>query len=485
MKGCSMNWELFCSALRNVGDFTVYPASQTIADNTFLAMVRSGSKKQLAVAGDTSLFNGKSCGEVTLCDLTYENAKALMQLVPYTKPRSHSGRPFSLGLGDRLGSAAPGQLLALEGSDVFPVLAQQSIRELNLTGRTYPEVIAAAAFGVFQAGYKNGYGADGDHLKTKDEIRYALQSGCTMITLDCSEQIDGRFANCSEAEIDAAYQALAQDVREHYESIYLNGKLPVVGSIAFGELKKTVLIFHNALQHAIDCHRFILAETNEPIDFELSIDEARNVTSPTEHFVAAMELQRAGICPASVAPHFTGEFEKGIDYQGDIKRFAEDIKVHQQIAEHFGYKLSLHSGSDKFSVFPLFAAATKGNMHVKTAGTNWLEAVRVLATYDAALFRRAYRFACEHFDEATAYYHVTTDPSMFVDVEAVADQNLSELLDQPASRQLLHITYGLLLNQPWFKQPFEALLTAQEEAYYEGLSRHISRHLQSLNEGLR
>ena len=145
-----------------------------------------------------------------------------MALFPFTAPASHSGtRPFTLGLGDRLGLASPGHIRAVRGRNVFPVLAQQSIRELKLTGRTYEEVLAAAAFAVFQEDWRGGYGADGDHLKTAEEIRYALNCGFTMITLDCSEQIDQDVQElCRRCGQRCLCGALPEALRSHYEQKY-------------------------------------------------------------------------------------------------------------------------------------------------------------------------------------------------------------------------------------------------------------------------
>lgn len=472
-----MDWNQFDAALAKCGAYTVYADSRAAAGQTLCAMVRSATDKKLAVAGETTGFSGERCGEVLLCPLSVENARVMMELFPYTKPCSHKNRRFTLGLGDRLGLATPGQLRAIAGYDVFPVLAQQSIRELNLTGRTFPEVIAAAAFGVFQAGYRDGYGADGDHLKTKEEIHYALESGCTMITLDCSAHINDQAAEYGPQERQQAYTALPADLRQKYESKYLNRALPIVGELDEAELQRIVLVFSKAIDHAIDCWNYIAQTAHHEVDFELSIDEARAVTAPAEHLVIAMELKDAGITPVSVAPHFTGEFEKGIEYQGNLDQFAADLTVHQQIADAFGYKLSLHSGSDKFSVFPTLHRITKGHVHVKTAGTNWLEAVRVMAKEDPALFREAFQYALAHRSEAAKYYHVTTDPATIHNIDLLSDVYLPELLDLPASRQLMHICYGVLLTQPWFHQRFFRLLHEKEVCYYAGLEHHIGRHL--------
>ena len=467
----------FKTALEALGLF-VYPKSIDEAEGTVCAIVKDGKEKLLAVSGaKENDFTGTKKDGVKLCPLTNDNAGAMMALFPYTKPQSHRGHPFTFGLGDRLGLATPGHIRAIAAFDVFPVFAQQSIRELNLTHRTFTDVISSAAFGVMQEGYKGGYGADGDHLKTKDEITYALSSGCTMITLDCSEHINTKAAALSDSEVEAAYAALPSDVRAHYEEVYLSRVQPIIGTLSAPELRRIVLVFWDAVNHAVECYRHIEATRSVDVDFELSIDETLTITTPAEHFVVANELSLAGIKPDSVAPHFSGEFEKGIEYAGNLEDFAHDFVVHQEIADHFGYKLSVHSGSDKFSVFSTVGRVTRGHVHVKTAGTNWLEAVAILAEYAPALYRKAQKFALEHRSEAEKYYHVSTNVKEITNIDLQSDAYLPEYLKLPASRQTMHITYGLLLAEPWFREPFFSLLAEHEEDYYAKLVSHIGKHL--------
>ena len=468
-----------CAALR-ADAAEIYAASVDAAAGTACAVARDAKGKFLAAAGDVSAFSGEDRPGYRRCPFTNENAAALQALFPYTRPVSHRGHAFTIGLGDRLGLAAPGHVRAIAPYGAFPVLAQQSVRELTLTGRTFTDVISAAAFGVFEAGYKGGYGADGDHLKRREEIRTALDAGCTMITLDCSEKIDAAAALLGDGEIAGLYTALPAEVRARYEARYLDRDLPILGSLGAAELRRIVVVFWQAVDHAVDCYRYIAEEGAGGVDFELSIDETRTITTPAEHFVIAAELAAAGVRPDSVAPHFSGEFEKGIEYSGCLRDFARDFEIHQKIADHFGYKLSVHSGSDKFSVFSTVGRVTGGHVHVKTAGTNWLEAMAVVAEHDPALYRRAHKYALEHRPEAERYYHVSTDPSTIPDIDLQCDAYLPEYLNLPASRQTMHIAYGLLLSQEWFRTEFFAFMDAHEEEYARRLEAHIGRHLRYL-----
>ncbi len=459
----------------------VYEQSVDEMSGTAAAIVRVDGVKMLAAMGQRAeAFTGEIRDGLMLAPLTTENSRALMEIFPYTKPRSHKDHPYTIGLGDRLGIATAGHVRAIKGYNVYPVLAQQSIRELTLTNRTFADVIGCAAFGVFQEGYKDGYGADGDHLKTKEEIQYALSSNCTMVTLDCSEHIVAHAATDSDEEISAQYAQIPEQIRRHYEQVYLGVKMPIIGELSEKDLRRVVVEFWDAINHAQECYRYIDEIKTTEVDFELSIDETLTITTPAEHFVIANELSAQGICPVSVAPHFNGAFEKGIDYAGDLEQFNKDLTVHQEIADHFGYKLSLHSGSDKFMVFSTWGRIACERWHVKTAGTNWLEALKVVARNDPALFRRTLAYSMEHRSEAEKYYHVSTDPSLIPDPDLESDAYLPEYLANPSSRQTLHITYGQLLSQDWFREEFFRLLDEHEEDYYQNLQGHIGKHLRYL-----
>ena len=212
----------------------------------------------------------------------------------------------------------------------------------------------------------------------------------------------------------------------------------------------------------------------------MSIDETATPTTPLEHFFVAHELIRRGAKPATIAPRFCGDFQKGIDYIGDLAQFDREMAVHAAIARHFGYKLSIHSGSDKFSAFPAIGKHTRGTFHVKTAGTNWLEAMGVIAKVDPALYREVHAYALEAFPEATVYYHVTTNLDNIPALDTLTDVQLPSLFDNNDSRQLIHITYGLILNHGDFKERLYTLWRENAEAYAQALERHIGRHMQEL-----
>ncbi len=506
------DWKAFCEKylvdspdlddLRGVAknsfeSFGVYPDSINYSEGTYFFMSRNDGKKILVILNEGIIFDKftgvvESIGsrKAKVCELSNENCSSLRSIFPFTNPVNHRGKAISIGLGDRLGLASAGHVRLIKDLPVFPVLAQQSIRELNLTGRTYNDVLSSAAWAVFQEGYTKGYGADGDHLKTEQEVKMALDCGFTMITLDCSEHIDNTAAEISENEVASRYELISKDKREYLEAKYLNKefKLSAASKINFNSsvFKRTVLIYLKAITYTIDIYREVIKNCGRKIDFEMSIDETLTSTTPESHFFVASELVNGKVEITSLAPRFCGEFQKGIDYRGDISQFEKEFKIHVEIAEYFGYKISVHSGSDKFSIFPIVGRETAGKYHLKTAGTNWLEAVRIIALENPSLYRRMHKFALENLQEAKKYYHISADGSKVPDIDEMNDSELHSLMDMEEARQVLHITYGLILSAKnldkttVFKEEIYALLNKSESNYYSALFKHIGKHLKML-----
>jgi hypothetical protein len=118
-------------------------------------------------------------------------------------------------------------------------------------------------------------------------------------------------------------------------------------------------------------------------EVEFAVDQTDYPTKPAEHVAVVSELKRLGMDFVSFAPRFVGRFETGVEYIGDLDKLRRDFEIHAAIGRALGpYKLYLHSGSDKYSASPLSAEATQGMVHLKTAGTSWAEALRVIARHD-------------------------------------------------------------------------------------------------------
>jgi hypothetical protein len=222
----------------------------------------------------------------------------------------------------------------------------------------------------------------------------------------------------------------------------------------------------------------------KPFEVEVSVDETDTVTSPEEHFFIASELRRLGVKWVSLAPRYCGEFEKGVDYIGDLDQFEAEIAQHAAIARRCGpYKLSIHSGSDKFSIYPIMAKHTRGLVHLKTAGTSYLEALRAIADIDPRLFADILDFAFERYEIDRASYHVSADPALCPRPADLEERGLAAALDNFHAREMLHVTFGSVLTaqdeagQYVYRDRFFAALKSDEGAYYRVLETHFDKHL--------
>lgn len=464
-----------------------YPnARHTAPDGSLVTMAARGDQDYL-LADAAAGFTGKELPDASgsicvLAPLDHQNADLLRVLFPFTAPIPVLTRRRTVGVGDRLGIATPGHLRVFARYDASPILAQQSIRELTVTHRTFEDVLDCATFAVFREDFQRGFGADGDHLKTPEEIEYALRCGYKMITLDCSEHINGDAAHLDHTALDTAYQP-----DPALEALYLGRSFELGGlKVHFepDEFRRAVLIYGEALSFIDKIYHIYIQ--GRPVDFEISIDETQTPTTPLQHFFVSNELRRRGVTFATIAPRFCGEFQKGVDYIGDLDQFTAELKQHAAIADHFGYKLSVHSGSDKFSVFPAVGQETHGHFHVKTAGTSWLEAMKLVAMRDPALYREVHAFALDAFAEARTYYHVTTDLSKIPALDTLSDAELPALFKQNDARQLIHITYGLILTAKGpsgadrFYTRLYRLWRTYAEDYAQLLDAHIGHHLELL-----
>jgi hypothetical protein len=212
-------------------------------------------------------------------------------------------------------------------------------------------------------------------------------------------------------------------------------------------------------------------------ELEVSVDETEIPTSPLEHFYVANELKRLGVQWVSLAPRYIGRFEKGVDYIGDLDAFDAEMAKHAAIARVMGpYKLSIHSGSDKFSVYPIFARHAGDLVHLKTAGTSYLEALRAIAGVEPDLFRKILAYARECYDTDRATYHVSAQVSKVPAPDSLRDAELAGVLDLFDGREVLHVTFGSVLER--FGKKLHTTLDENEESHYDALEVHFERHFE-------
>jgi hypothetical protein len=401
------------------------------------------------------------------------------------------GLKRSFGFGDRLGMATPGHLAAVRGTSFAPIFAQQSIRELARTQRQPGDVMKAAAEALARGGWTGPWGSDADHLQTEEDVARTAAAGFTMFTLDPSAHVnrdaDALAGDALESAHHAAVKAAGESLfdRYHRTAHTLDDR-----TLTFDDmpaLKRAVVKYGAALRHTrLLADRARAACAGRPFEIEMSVDETAHPTSPLEHLLIGLELKRLGVPVVSLAPRFIGDFEKGVDYKGDLAVFEEHYLLHVRIARYCGpYKLSIHSGSDKFSIYPVIGRLSGEMLHVKTAGTSYLEALRVVCRTEPKLFREMTDFCRDRYDTDKATYHVSARLS---DLPAsIPDADLERwFLEENAGRQVLHVTFGSLLQtgktakgRP-FKTALMDTLARHADLYSEVLQKHLGKHLRLL-----
>ncbi len=407
---------------------------------------------------------------------------------------------FSLGVGDRFAHQAKAQLRACQqaaerGVEVTPVW-NKSYREHGIVGSRPASVLAAAEDAVKELGWAKPFHVDADHIRL-DTVDDFIESS-DFYTLDVADSI-GEPA--SEEDVSAF-------VGRHPELV---GRLSIPGieqpfETTREEIERIARKFLKAVQDAGRIYRHVAAAKGEGnFIAEVSMDETDSPQTPPELLVILAAIADEGIPAQTVAPKFTGRFNKGVDYVGDVaqfeKEFNEDIAVIAHAVSTYdlpsNLKLSVHSGSDKFSIYEPIRKAlarTGAGIHVKTAGTNWLEEIIGLAESGGAgleLAKEIYGKALADIDALCAPYATVID----IDRSKHTTQEVLEVwtsqhyvvshrhdqtnpLYNPSLRQLLYVGYKVAAKMG---ERYLGLLRENEEVVGRNVTENLyDRHIKPL-----
>lgn len=485
-----------------VPNSTLLPRSlHEIHGETFILLKRDARKYLLISPGHLHFEGEPLPNGARLCPLSPGNAGRIRELFPHTASQPIGLTP-SFGAGDRLGLAGAAHIQAAReaGERNFAlILAQQSMREMARTERTPQQVLDAATWAAFEENFTQPWGADADHLKSEGDVRLMARAGFTFFTIDPSEHVDTQADRHDPDTLEDKFEALENsgELREIYETTFEVPATPDCEAlrIEFSRptLQRAAVKYARAIDHTQKLAQVLAEEKGEhegAFDLEMSVDETDSPTGVAEHFFIAHELRRRSVRVHSLALRFVGEFQKGVDYQGDLGEFEARLKEHVAIAKYLGpYKISIHSGSDKFSIFPIAARVCEGLLHEKTAGTWYLEALRVAARHDPGLMREILNFARERFSTDRATYHVTDSLQALPDFASLADGELESLFEMNEARQMLHVTFGSVLTERdgagfLFRERLYELWRQREDEHLEIIQAHSLRHMKALGLGI-
>ncbi|MDZ4851191.1 MAG: tagaturonate epimerase family protein [Pirellulaceae bacterium] len=407
---------------------------------------------------------------------------------------------FSIGVGDRFAHQAKAQLRAFEmiakdGFQVVPVW-NKSNREHTFIGSEPQSVFDAGQRAVKELGWKNAWHVDADHIRLDTVDRFIPCSD--FFTLDVADSI-GKPASPSD---------VSAFVAKHPELV---GTVKITGisepfSTTREDVQRVASKYLLACQDAAKIYRHIAAAKDEDkIIAEVSMDETDAPQTPSELLIILAALADEKIRLQTIAPKFTGRFNKGVDYVGNLvqfeKEFNDDLAVIAYAVANYGLpanlKLSVHSGSDKFSIYPIIRRAcgrTGAGLHLKTAGTTWLEELIGLAEAGGdglALAKEIYAYALAHVDELCAPYASVIDidraklPAADVVNQWSGPKLASAMRHIPGNpdfnanvRQLLHVSFKLAAKAG---TRYTDLLKSNEEIVAKQVTENVyDRHLRPL-----
>ena len=404
---------------------------------------------------------------------------------------------YSVGTGDRFAHQARAQLQACmqalaAGVEVIPVW-NKSNREHTIIGSEPASVRQAADAAVKALGWKHAYYCDADHITLQTVQRFLPV--CDFYTIDVADFIGHPVA---EGEVETF-------VARHQ---HLLGKVDLKGvnesfEITSQTLQTTAKHFLGAVRKAGEVYRAIVTSRGVGKFIpEISMDETERAQTPVELLIILAAIAEEGIPVQTIAPKFSGRFNKGVDYVGDLaqfeREFALDVAAIAHAVRHFGLpenlKLSVHSGSDKFSIYPAIHRTIKkldAGVHLKTAGTTWLEELIGLAEAGGdglALAKEIYAEAYAHREELCAPYAtvIDIDAARLPSPEEVrgwsSEQYTSALRHVPGAkaynsslRQLLHVGFKVAAKMG---KRYLDLLEANEQVIAKNVTENLyARHI--------
>lgn len=421
-------------------------------------------------------FKDKNCF-IGFFNANLENSKRIALFFKYLIPNRIS-KKVSVGFGDRIGIGTNSHANAARNYDIFPIFAQQSIREITKTSKTPEDVLHNAVIGIFQSGFNCSWGADADHIRDKEGLSIMLNNKYlpyTMFTIDTYDYVNSAV-NYSNNEIKND-----KDFKRRFASSkkYIGKKFNFSGyKFLYDENKLYQIIkkYYKSLNFLLDCYNLISTKISD-FDFEPTFDEINIDTTPEEHFYLVSEMLNEGIKFTSLAIKFPGIFEKGIDYIGSVEEFTNTLKIHNEITKYFGnYKLSLHSADDKFKIFKPFREILGNNFHIKTSGTTWMESLRTIAICEPDLFNLILDITFEKAEENSRDYYISLDYNKIADL--IKTKNKVDLIDIDETRQLLHVSYGTILDK--YRSEMISTLLSNEEEYTRNVMSNYEKHLDAI-----
>lgn len=427
----------------------------------WLALVKVDNSKHLAfVYQEETALNKmfKDIEKTVECDdvkvelmaLNANNAAVVRRFIKWVAPTACGTRGTSIGFSDWLGEADAVVTDLFVNRQLKPVLVEYTPEDSIALQRNFLEAVDTATWGVMEAGYKEGYGANAAGLKTEEEIVKALLYGYSMIGFDCSDKINLSIEKLSDEAVEKRFEEFNDTFRAAVNASYLNAEFKVGDdTITFEEhqLHRIILEYGEAIMHVQFIYNSYLKNTPWNIDFELSLSKPGKVLSVQEHYLIANELERNGIKLASIC----------LDPLNEESSLAENMKVHCEIANTFEYRLSFCNADICQQDYTAAMKTLKGKAHFKLNNVLWMSAVKLIAAQDAELYAK-------------------------ITAAAECDAVAADEICHSASCRNLALSYKKVLNPKGanLAPEIKAFLATHHDAYVEEVRANVAKFLKNI-----
>lgn len=370
------------------GGKVIMPSLCEIADGWVALAEVAKDKKLVAVCGEKcpalALWKAETTSEegqykVLVMALNSNNAAVIRRYVKWTAPSACGAKGLSVGFSDWVGAAGANVAPLFAKKMIKPVLVEYTAQDSLALKRNFLEAVDAATWGVFEAGFKEGYGANAAGLTTEEEIVKGLLYGYSMIGLDCSGKINLEIEKMDDVAVAVKYNEFPEEFREAMEGSYLQQPAKVMNqTITFTPevLRRAVLEYGEAIMHAQFIYNSYLKNTPWDIDFEVYLSKKGKLLSPQEHYLVGNELTRNAIKLTAV----------GLNAAEDQEALATDLVMHAAIAESCGYRLSFAKADAFAGDLGEMSKTLHGKAYFKLGNVLWLAGLQVLAEAEPQLF---------------------------------------------------------------------------------------------------
>ncbi len=452
-------------------------------------VVRTGGTPP-ELPGKVIVEKRQSAGLLKIIEADTPTILRLSEAISWLRPRTNPGKP-SVGLGDCLGGATAALVRGLENTPVFPVLALQTPRDVRQSGRTWSDVLADAAWGVWREGWKQGFGAEAEDLRTREDVEAAAAGGFVRFSLNLSELLVPVHGK-SKMELSQHYVALEREwpVVSEWRKRHLGQGY----TLSYGTLRENFIFdertffqvavrLGKVIQQAVELSAIIRSATRgRPHEIAVDLRHSARPIAPAEHLFLALELAHHGVRLAGFVPQLPMEFVDGIDYVKNPGKLVKRLTKHCYLAAQFGgHSVGLPGAGDKLSLLPKLKDSCP-DVSIKMCRTFTIEGLRVLARKAPELFEKVVVKARTEFDSKEESRPAIVDAGHIPLPSSLRPEEIEkEYFDTREGRLLLGASFEADSGAAQrLRSQMNDILCQYEELHFAAVEGHARKHLEAM-----